>query len=103
MHTGQVRRHGSLSVWLPIEIGSHTECFSDALRSSLREDPDVILVGEMRDLETIHLALTVAETGILVISGKHKLEATLAAIRGGFVTHLVLDEPTGKALLKVSI
>lgn len=50
------------------EIGSHTARFSDALRSSLREDPDVILIGEMRDLETIHLALTAAETGILVIA-----------------------------------
>ncbi|MDH5446488.1 MAG: type IV pilus twitching motility protein PilT [Gammaproteobacteria bacterium] len=53
------------------EIGSHTQSFSDALRSSLREDPDVILIGEMRDLETIHLALTAAETGILVIATLH--------------------------------
>ncbi len=53
------------------EIGSHTEGFSSALRSSLREDPDVILIGEMRDLETIHLALTAAETGILVIATLH--------------------------------
>ncbi len=53
------------------EIGSHTAGFSDALRSSLREDPDVILIGEMRDLETIHLALTAAETGILVIATLH--------------------------------
>lgn len=53
------------------EIGSHTSGFSDALRSSLREDPDVILIGEMRDLETIHLALTAAETGILVIATLH--------------------------------
>ena len=53
------------------EIGSHTAGFSDALRSSLREDPDVILIGEMRDLETVHLALTAAETGILVIATLH--------------------------------
>lgn len=53
------------------EIGSHTESFADALRSSLREDPDVILVGEMRDLETVHLALTAAETGILIIATLH--------------------------------
>ena len=53
------------------EIGAHTARFSDALRSSLREDPDVILIGEMRDLETIHLALTAAETGILVIATLH--------------------------------
>ena len=53
------------------EIGSHTAGFADALRSSLREDPDVILIGEMRDLETIHLAITAAETGILVIATLH--------------------------------
>jgi len=53
------------------EIGSHTAGFANALRSSLREDPDVILIGEMRDLETIHLALTAAETGILVIATLH--------------------------------
>jgi DNA-binding transcriptional regulator LsrR (DeoR family) len=47
--------------------------------------------------------LKAAETGILVISGQHKLDATLAAIRGGFATHLVLDEPTGKEFLKASI
>jgi len=45
------------------EIGAHTLSFSNALRSALREDPDVILVGELRDLETIRLALTAAETG----------------------------------------
>ncbi|MBT7889555.1 MAG: hypothetical protein HN580_11075 [Deltaproteobacteria bacterium] len=46
--------------------------------------------------------LKAAETGILVISGQHKVEATLAAINGDFVTHLILDEPTGKKLLKAS-
>ncbi len=53
------------------ELGHHTNSFSTALRSALREDPDVILVGEMRDLETISLALTAAETGHLVISTLH--------------------------------
>ncbi|MBI3783103.1 MAG: PilT/PilU family type 4a pilus ATPase, partial [Deltaproteobacteria bacterium] len=48
------------------EVGPHTESFNNALRGALREDPDVILVGEMRDLETISLALTAAETGHLV-------------------------------------
>jgi len=53
------------------ELGQHTNTFSMALRSALREDPDVILVGEMRDLETISLALTAAETGHLVLSTLH--------------------------------
>lgn len=53
------------------EIGSHTKSFADALHSALREDPNVILVGEMRDLETIHLALTAAEMGILVMATLH--------------------------------
>ncbi|WP_435642024.1 type IV pilus twitching motility protein PilT [Micavibrio aeruginosavorus] len=53
------------------EIGTDTKSFSKALRSSLREDPDVILVGEMRDYETISLALTAAETGHLVFGTLH--------------------------------
>lgn len=53
------------------EVGAHTETFSSALRGSLREDPDVILVGEMRDLETISLAITAAETGHLVFGTLH--------------------------------
>ncbi|MBI5968642.1 MAG: type IV pilus twitching motility protein PilT [Deltaproteobacteria bacterium] len=53
------------------EIGAHTLTFANALRSALREDPDIILVGEMRDLETISLALTAAETGHLVFSTLH--------------------------------
>jgi twitching motility protein PilT len=57
------------------EIGSDTLSFSDALRSSLRQDPDVILVGEMRDFETISTALTAAETGHLVLSTLHTLDA----------------------------
>lgn len=53
------------------EIGTHSRSFASALRACLREDPDVILVGEMRDLETISLALTAAETGHLVLSTLH--------------------------------
>lgn len=53
------------------EIGAHTLSFNNALRSALREDPDVILVGELRDLETISLALTAAETGHLVFATLH--------------------------------
>ena len=57
------------------EVGPHTLSFSNALRSALREDPDVILVGEMRDLETIRLALTAAETGHLVFGTLHTSSA----------------------------
>lgn len=57
------------------EIGSDTFSFSEALRSALRQDPDVILVGEMRDFETISTALTAAETGHLVLSTLHTLDA----------------------------
>jgi twitching motility protein PilT len=57
------------------EIGSHTKSFAAALRAALREDPDVILVGEMRDLETISLALTAAETGHLVFATLHTKSA----------------------------
>ena len=53
------------------EIGTHTQSFAAALRAALREDPDVILVGEMRDLETIELAITAAETGHLVFGTLH--------------------------------
>ena len=57
------------------ELGPHTKSFANALRSALREDPDVILVGEMRDLETIRLALTAAETGHLVFGTLHTSSA----------------------------
>src|SRR5262249_751346 len=53
------------------EVGPHTGSFTNALRSALREDPDVILIGEMRDLETISLALTAAETGHLAFAPLH--------------------------------
>ena len=58
------------------EVGPHTLSFNNALRSALREDPDVILVGEMRDLETIRLAMSGAETGHLVFGTLHTTGAT---------------------------
>lgn len=57
------------------EVGSHTRTFSSALRAALREDPDIILVGEMRDLETIRLAIEAAATGHLVFSTLHTTSA----------------------------
>ena len=57
------------------EVGPHTLSFPNALRAALREDPDYILVGEMRDLETIRLALTAAETGHLVFGTLHTSSA----------------------------
>jgi twitching motility protein PilT len=57
------------------EVGVHTESFGAALRVAMREDPDVILVGEMRDLETVALALTAAETGHLVLATLHTSSA----------------------------
>ena len=57
------------------EVGPHTLSFQNALRSALREDPDVILVGEMRDLETIRLAMSAAETGHLVFGTLHTSSA----------------------------
>lgn len=53
------------------EVGTHTKSFANALKSALREDPDIMLVGELRDLETISLALTAAETGHLVFATLH--------------------------------
>ncbi len=58
------------------EVGDDTKSFSNALRSALREDPDIILVGEMRDLETISLAITAAETGHLVMGTLHTSSAS---------------------------
>ena len=71
------------------ELGHDTETFAGALRSALREDPDVILVGEMRDLETIRMAITAAETGHLVLSTLHTLDAaeTINRIIDIFPTH----------------
>jgi twitching motility protein PilT len=58
------------------EVGADTQSFARALRAALRQDPDVILVGEMRDFETIETALAAAETGHLVLSTLHTLDAT---------------------------
>ena len=58
------------------EVGEDTNSFSNALRSALREDPDIILVGEMRDLETISLAITASETGHLVLGTLHIFRIT---------------------------
>lgn len=71
------------------EIGEHTDSFASALRVALREDPDVILVGEMRDLETISMALRAAETGHLVFSTLHTNSAadTIERIINAFPAH----------------
>ena len=71
------------------EVGIHTDSFAYALRSALREDPDVILVGEMRDLETISMAVTAAETGHLVFSTLHTNSAaeTIERIINVFPPH----------------
>jgi twitching motility protein PilT len=63
------------------QVGSDTSSFADALRSVFREDPDVILIGEMRDLETITSALTIAETGHLVLATLHTNDAPQAINR----------------------
>ncbi len=63
------------------EVGRHTSTFAKALRASLREDPDVLLIGEMRDLETMALAITAAETGHLVFATVHTSGAAKAVDR----------------------
>ena len=57
------------------EVGSHTDSFKDALRAALREDPDIVMVGEMRDLETVAIAIETAETGHLVFGTLHTSSA----------------------------
>jgi twitching motility protein PilT len=88
-HCNQTRKDHIITVEDPIEfvhpnktclvsqrqVGEHVDSFSDALRAALREDPDIILVGEMRDLETISLAITAAETGHLVFGTLHTSSA----------------------------
>jgi twitching motility protein PilT len=88
-HINQTKAHHILTVEDPVEfvhdskkslinhreVGKNTKSFSSALRSALREDPDVILVGELRDLETIRLAMTAAETGHLVMGTLHTSSA----------------------------
>jgi len=64
-----------------VEVGRDTPSFAGALRAALRQDPDVILVGEMRDLETVSIALTAAETGHLILSTLHTSDASQAIHR----------------------
>lgn len=79
-----------LSIVNQREIGSDTLSFANALRAALREDPDVILVGEMRDPETISVALTAAETGHLVLSTLHTVGAAKT------VDRIIDTFPTGQ-------
>src|SRR5689334_14647593 len=84
------------------ELGVHTLSFANALKSALREDPDIILVGEMRDLETIQLALTAAETGHLVLATLHTNSApkTIDRIIDVFPAD---DKEMVRAMLSVSL
>ena len=80
------------------EIGHHSKSFAHALLAALREDPDVILVGELRDLETIRLALTAAETGHLVLASLHTRSAAASVER-------IVDvfESAEKALVRTQV
>ncbi|MDQ6611875.1 MAG: type IV pilus twitching motility protein PilT [Gemmatimonadota bacterium] len=99
------------------EVGADTKSFASALKYALREDPDVILIGEMRDLETIQAALTIAETGHLVFATLHtnsaaeainrmidvfpshqqsQVRAQLAFVLEGIVTQVLLPKTVGK-------
>lgn len=84
------------------EVGSSTLSFNGALRSALREDPDVILVGELRDIETIRLALTAAETGHLVLATLHTSSAaqTINRIIDAFPAE---DKALARSMLSVSL
>ena len=84
------------------EVGKHTKSFARALKSALREDPDVILVGELRDIETIQLALTAAETGHLVLATLHTSSApkTIDRIIDVFPTE---SKEMVRAMLSVSL
>jgi len=105
-------------------IGQDTHSFSDALRASLREDPDIILVGEMRDLETIDIALHAANTGHLVFSTIHTLDAkdtvdrivgmfehseqnrvraSLASVLEGIISQRIIPTIDGKRTVAVEI
>jgi twitching motility protein PilT len=71
------------------EVGSDTDCYANALRSALRQDPDIILLGEMRDTETMEIAMHAAETGHLVFSTLHTIDAgeSINRIVGSFPPH----------------
>ncbi len=77
----EYRYHPGLSVIQQREVGGDTASYVTALRSALRQDPDVILIGELRDLETIRVALTAAETGHVVFATLHSSDATSAINR----------------------
>jgi twitching motility protein PilT len=84
------------------EVGNSTLSFANALKSALREDPDVVLVGELRDVETIHLALTAAETGHLVLGTLHTSSSaqTINRIIDVFPPQ---DKPVVRTMLSSSI
>ena len=105
------------------EVGTDTKSFSSALKYALREDPDVILIGEMRDLETISAALTIAETGHLALATLHtnsapeainrmidvfpptqqaQVRAQLAFVLEGIVTQVLLPRASGKGRVMVA-
>jgi len=92
----------NLSIVNQRELGVHTHSFSLALKSALREDPDVILVGELRDVETISLALTAAETGHLVLATLHTSSAnkTIDRIIDVFPGD---DKPMARSMLSSSL
>ena len=84
------------------EVGSHTKSFSQALRAALREDPDVIMIGEMRDRETVSLAITAAETGHLVFGTIHTTSAarTIDRILDAFPPD---EQPQVRSMISESI
>jgi twitching motility protein PilT len=105
------------------EVGTDTRSFSSALKYALREDPDVILIGEMRDLETISAALTIAETGHLALATLHtnsapeainrmidvfpstqqaQVRAQLAFVLEGIITQTLLPRATGRGRVMVA-
>ncbi len=84
------------------EVTNHTKTFSQALHSALREDPDVILVGELRDFETMSLAVTAAETGILVLATLHTNSAA-ATVDRVINTFPVNKQPQIRTMLSTSL
>ena len=115
--------NNKLSIITQREVGEDTPSFSDGLRNAMREDADVVLVGEMRDLETIALALTAAETGLLVFGTLHtnnarktvdrmidvfpssqqpQVRTMLSASLRGIVAQLLLKKADGKGRLAVN-
>jgi twitching motility protein PilT len=105
-----------LSVVNQREVGADTQSFKDALRYALRQDPDVVLIGELRDLETIEAALTISETGHLVLATLHtnsaiqsinrivdvfppfqqtQVRSQLSFVLAGVVTQMLVPNATG--------